>query len=51
MDNLERDIEHMETKLPDNFFQIVLAAADHRKAEIVLSSIFDKVSKDAWRYV
>ncbi|ELP5715711.1 transcriptional regulator [Enterobacter asburiae] len=30
----------METKLPDNVFQIVLAAADHRKAEIALNRYF-----------
>ncbi|WP_080470397.1 Hha/YmoA family nucleoid-associated regulatory protein [Enterobacter hormaechei] len=50
-DNLERVIEHMETKLSDNEFQIALAAADHRKAEIALNRYFDKVPKEAWRYV
>ncbi|EMN5850577.1 Hha/YmoA family nucleoid-associated regulatory protein [Enterobacter sp. EC-ML 621] len=50
-DNLERVIEHMETKLSDNEFQIVQAAADHRKAEMALNRYFDKVPKDAWRYV
>ncbi|MDE4745182.1 Hha/YmoA family nucleoid-associated regulatory protein [Enterobacter ludwigii] len=50
-DNLERVIGHMETKLSDNEFQIVLAAADHRKAEMALNRYFDKVPKDAWRYV
>ncbi|WOI84503.1 MULTISPECIES: Hha/YmoA family nucleoid-associated regulatory protein [Enterobacteriaceae] len=50
-DNLEKVIGHMESKLPDNEFQIALAAADHRKAEMALNRFFDKVPKEAWRYV
>lgn len=51
IDNLEKLISHLERKLTDEEFHIVIAAADHRRAEMVLSQYFDKVPKSAWRYV
>jgi len=48
---LERVIEHMEDKLSDDEREILYSAADHRRAELAMNKLFDKVPKEAWKYV
>lgn len=48
---LERVIEHMEDKLSGNEREILYSAADHRRAELAMNKLFDKVPKEAWKYV
>lgn len=48
---LERVIEHMEDKLSGNEREILYSAADHRRAELAMKQYFDKVPKEAWKYV
>ncbi|EKY3920614.1 hypothetical protein RCI35_004546 [Enterobacter hormaechei] len=38
-------------KLSDNEREILYAAADHRRAELAMNQFFDKVPKEAWKYV
>ncbi|EGS8100313.1 Hha/YmoA family nucleoid-associated regulatory protein [Klebsiella pneumoniae] len=48
---LEKMVEHMEPKIERNDNHAFQAAADHRRAELACSQIFDKVPKSAWKFV
>lgn len=50
-DMLEKVIEHMEQKYTGDARFVLQAAADHRRAEIALNRFFDRVPKEAWKYV
>ena len=41
----------MEEKLTGNELEMLYAAADYRRAEIVMNQYFDKVPGNAWKYV
>ena len=49
-ETLEKVIEHME-KVSKDDYDVFLAAADHRRAELACKKIFDKVPKSAWKFV
>jgi len=49
--HLERVVDHMSGKLSVDEGLILQAAADHRRAEMVMKQFFNKVPKDVWRYV
>ena len=49
--NLEKVVEHMSYKLSGEESLTLQQAADHRRAEMVMNTWFDKVPKDVWRYV
>ena len=49
--HLEWVVDHMSGKLSVDESLILQAAADHRRAEMVMTQFFDKVPKDVWRYV
>lgn len=49
--HLEQVVDHMSNKLSAEEDFILQAAADHRRAEMALNRYFDKVPKEAWRYV
>lgn len=51
IDTLERMYEHMRDKVDDNDVAFFLGAYDHRKAELAVGRIFDKVPASAWKYV
>ncbi|MCW6016610.1 hypothetical protein K1Y38_28135 [Serratia marcescens] len=51
IDTLERMYEHMRDKVDDNDVAFFLGAYDHRKAELAVGRIFDKVPACAWKYV
>lgn len=50
-DNLERVIDHLAGKLSAGECCTLHEAADHRRAEIIMNTHFDKVPKTVWRYV
>ncbi|EBY7550159.1 TPA: hypothetical protein M8J30_002440 [Klebsiella aerogenes] len=50
-ETLEKVIEHMEPKVSKDDYDVFLAAADHRRAELACKKIFDKVPKSAWKFV
>ncbi len=50
-DNLDKVAEHMEMKLSGDDRFILREAADHRRAEIAMNRFFDRVPKEAWKYV
>ncbi|HCA3439748.1 TPA: hypothetical protein MO340_004312 [Salmonella enterica subsp. salamae serovar 35:g,m,s,t:-] len=49
--NLEKVVEHMESKLTTDEALTLQEAADHRRAELAVGQLFDKVPKSAWKYV
>jgi len=49
--NLEKVIAHMSAKLSTEEGYTLQEAADHRRAEMAMNRYFDKVPKEAWRYV
>lgn len=51
IDNLEKLVSHLERKLTNEEFYLVVAAADHRRAEMFLNRYLDKVPKNLRRYV
>ncbi|AMH08462.2 TPA: hypothetical protein MBE66_005207 [Klebsiella pneumoniae] len=48
---LEKVVGHMEEKLTGNELEMLYAAADYRRAEIVMNQYFDKVPGNVWKYV
>lgn len=40
----------MEEKLTGNELEMLYAAADYRRAEIVMNQYFDKVPGNVWKY-
>lgn len=50
-DTLDRMYEHMRDKVAQGDVEFFLGAYDHRKAELAVGRIFDKVPISAWKYV
>ncbi|EJD7271031.1 TPA: transcriptional regulator [Klebsiella pneumoniae] len=48
---LEKVVGHMEENLTGNELEMLYAAADYRRAEIVMNQYFDKVPGNVWKYV
>lgn len=48
---LEKVVGHMEEKLTGNELEMLYAATDHRRTEIVMNQYFDKVPGNVWKYV
>ena len=51
LDSVERLYEHMRDKIPDSDQLAFIGAYDHRKAEIVFNTVWDKVPGNAWGMV
>lgn len=51
IEHLERLVEHMEEKVPVDSLFFFHSAADHRRAELVCKTHFDKVPKSVWYFV
>ena len=49
--NLEKLVVHISRKLSGDEFYIMVAAADHRRAEMIMNRYYDKIPKFVWRYV
>ncbi|MHA3607058.1 hemolysin expression modulator Hha [Yersinia enterocolitica] len=50
-DTLEKVIEINRYKLPLSESAAFYAAADHRRAELVMNKLYDKVPADVWKHV
>lgn len=51
LDSVERLYEHMRDKIPDCDQLAFIGAYDHRKAEIIFGTVWDKVPQQAWGMV
>lgn len=51
LETLERVFEHMRDNVAQQDMMDFLSAYDHRKAEITVGRIFDKVPSSVWRLV
>lgn len=49
--HLEMVVDRMAQKVSKEESYVLQEAADHRRAELALGKIFDKVPKEAWKYV
>ncbi|HFE3442935.1 TPA: Hha/YmoA family nucleoid-associated regulatory protein [Klebsiella aerogenes] len=49
--HLEMVVSHMEQKMEKEQTYVLHEAADHRRAELAVGKIFDKVPKEVWKYV
>lgn len=49
--HMEQVVDHISNKLSAEEYVILQAAADYRRAEMVMKQYFDKVPKNVWRYV
>jgi hemolysin expression modulating protein len=50
-DTLEKVVDHMREKVPKSCMMEFDGAVDHRKAEIYMKKLFDKVPPSVWRYI
>lgn len=50
-DTLEKVIEINRYKLPLSESEAFYSAADHRRAELVMNKLYDKVPSGVWKYV
>lgn len=50
-DTLEKVIEINIYKLPLSEAEAFFSAADHRRAELVMNKLYDKVPAGVWKYV
>nr|WP_012262106.1 Hha/YmoA family nucleoid-associated regulatory protein [Escherichia coli]ABW37138.1 hemolysin expression modulating protein [Escherichia coli] len=48
---LEKVIEINRYKLPLSESEAFYSAADHRRAELVMNKLYDKVPSGVWKYV
>ncbi|HDC4825630.1 TPA: hypothetical protein O8U84_004714 [Escherichia coli] len=51
LETLEKVYEHMSDNVDPQEFMAFMSAYDHRKAEITVGKIFDKVPPSVWRLV
>ncbi|EAV0136597.1 MULTISPECIES: Hha/YmoA family nucleoid-associated regulatory protein [Enterobacteriaceae] len=51
LETLEKVYEHMRDNVAPQEFMAFMSAYDHRKAEITVGKIFDKVPPSVWRLV
>lgn len=51
LDSLEKIYERKRDRLSDSELADFLGAYDHRKAELTLGKLWDKVPASAWKYV
>ncbi|MGR7527184.1 Hha/YmoA family nucleoid-associated regulatory protein [Klebsiella aerogenes] len=49
--HMEQVVDHISNKLSAEEDVILQAAADYRRAEMVMKQYFVKVPKNVWRYV
>jgi hemolysin expression modulating protein len=50
-DTLEKVIDINRYKLPLSESEAFYSAADHRRAELVMNKLYDKVPSGVWKYV
>ncbi len=48
---LEKVIDHMKERLPDDELVAFYGAADHRLAELTMDKLYDKVPGSVWQFV
>ena len=51
LDTLEKVYENARERLSGNEFLAFESAADHRRAEITMNRLYDKIPPSVWRYV
>lgn len=51
LDTLERVYEHMRYNVVAEDEMAFLSAYDHRKAELIMGKIYDKIPASVWQYV
>ncbi|WP_042857935.1 hemolysin expression modulator Hha [Dickeya sp. NCPPB 3274] len=50
-DTLEKVIEKNKYELSDDALETFYSAADHRRAEIKMKRLYDKVPAEVWTYI